>query len=842
MPRVQLTYHTGTSRVIFSSAVLVGSWNDERIYSDDFSEIRMEGTTGLDGCPLFTALIDFPGSEIGKVFRWGVRGEHAGRSVWAIPEEVNDLNSRELVRSFELQDGPAVQVESYRLNWARLLGAQKVYGDGWDRPRIRFSVWAPQARNVEVVMADLWERGDGSNFDLARSPALRPARASELSGGYIADSGEGTLAAWGPFSMTVDALGIWQTSLDDPALIDFTKFDHAPYMFRVTQDDGSVKYRTDLYSRCQIGFGGTRPTGAYLGLTAALDGSVSCSVVKDPDVVCRDFEEEVYPEQNWQTADEFWSADSPPPSPSLPNRAEDLVIYELHIGALGFGKSDDEPGTLKDALRFLDHLQELGINAVELLPLAEFGGGGQNWGYATSHYFAIEYAGGGRDKYKHFIRECHRRGMAVILDVVFNHYSHNAERAEWMYDSNEHQKNIFYWYEGHPDNYPSFDSNVPPENRGQGGYVDNLSTGWAPRYWEPMVRRMFVSSLITLVSEFEIDGFRFDQTTSIHAYNVLHADGSPVDSANLFGQKLLREATRALRIVKPNIILMAEDHSNWPAVTESPEVGGLGFDATWYADFYHHLIGDTDKGSDYAKLLKTAGFGGDEPLAIDYFAGALASTGAGRVVYHESHDEAGNGALTDRTINVAVNGAPLFGDTRGAAEARVRLVTGITLLSAGIPMFLFGEEVGAERKFLYGEVLKNREDFEGLRSTHGHNLFEFYKALIAFRLAPGRAALRSRNIEIVAVHNANRILAFRRWDGDQNFLVVCSFSNAPYDRPGYLIESSRLGDEIWREVFNSDSVLFGGRNIGNAGAVIRSGSGRLHCVIPASGFAVLERV
>jgi 1,4-alpha-glucan branching enzyme len=801
----------------------------------------MDSAIGSDGCQFFTALIDFPGSEVGKVFRWGVRAERAGRSVWAIVEEVNESNSRELVRSFELRDGSEVQVEPYRLNWARHLGAQKVNGAGWESPRIQFSVWAPQAGNVEVVMADLWERNGGSSIDPNRSPALRPTRASEISGGYIADQGEGALTSWGPFSMARDDLGIWRTSLEDPALADFNKFNHSPYMFRVTRDDGSVRHRTDLYSRCQIGFGGTRPSGEYRGLTAELDGSVSCSVVKDPDAVCQLFEEDVYPEQNWQSTDEFWAAGSSTTA-TIPDRVEDLVIYELHIGVLGFGKADNEPGTLRDAIRFLDHLQELGVNAVELLPLAEFGGGGQNWGYATSHYFAIEYTGGGRDKYKHFIRECHRRGMAVILDVVFNHYSHNAERAEWMYDSDEHQKNIYYWYEGHPDNYPDFNNRVTPERRGQGGYVDNLSTGWAPRYWEPMVRRMFISSLITLVSEFKIDGFRFDQTTSIHAYNVLHANGNPVSAANSFGQKLLREATRALRLVKPNIILMAEDHSNWAAVTQSPEVGGLGFDATWYADFYHHLIGDTDKGTDYAKLLKTAGFGGTEALAIDYFAGALASTGAHRIVYHESHDEAGNGALTDRTINIAVNGAPLFGDTRRAAEARVRLVAGITMLSAGTPMFLFGEEVGAERKFIYARVLENREDIEGLRATHGRHLFEFYRALIAFRLAPRHSALRSRNIEIVAVHNANRILAFRRWNGDQNFLVVCSFSNSAYDMPGYLIESSRLGDEVWREVFNSDSAYFGGSNVGNAGAAISSGPGRLHCVIPANGFTVFERI
>jgi hypothetical protein len=93
------------------------------------------------------------------------------------------------------------------------------------------------------------------------------------------------------------------------------------------------------------------------------------------------------------------------------------------------------------------------------------------------------------------------------------------------------------------------------------------------------------------------------------------------------------------------------------------------FDAVWYADFYHHLIGDTVKGSDYAKLIKTAGFGGDGPLAMDFFAGALQATSPSKVVYNESHDEAGNGTGTHRTIHVAVNGAPLIGATRRFAEA-----------------------------------------------------------------------------------------------------------------------------------------------------------------------------
>src|SRR5262249_52491510 len=157
--------------------------------------------------------------------------------------------------------------------------------------------------------------------------------------------------------------------------------------------------------------------------------------------------------------------------------------------------------------------------------------------------------------------------------------NHNADRAEWMYDTAAHERNTYYWYEGHPSHYAHPD----------GGYVDNVSTAWAPRYDDERVRDMFVSSALTLATEFQVDGFRVDQTTSVHAYNVRHADGHSVPRANAFGCKLLRELTRAIRLAAPGVGLMAEDHSNWDGVTTSPDAGGLGFDAAWYADFYHHL-------------------------------------------------------------------------------------------------------------------------------------------------------------------------------------------------------------------------------------------------------------
>lgn len=845
MPNVRFEYQSGILPWSFDSAVLHGSWDAEGRSSDQWTSRPMVTTAAEDGCPAYTVSVDFPASEVDKGFSWYVELKQGGNSRHGVTEERNDRNAADTVCMFTL--GAAGQEEIYRFNWSRALGAQKVLPQGSQKPAVQFSVWAPHAREIEVVMADLRPLHQaGSSIDPARSPALAPIPADQVAGGYVYDNGQGIIPNWGPFRLTRSTIpNIWQTDINDPALSDFSQFEHCPYMFRVTRDDGLVRYRTDLYSRCQVGFGSKKPqAGGWDGRTLDLDGMVSCSSVKDPDHVCRDYEEPVYPEQNWLSADDFWASQYTDAYAKRPTRVEDLVIYELHVGALGFGKPVNEPGSLKDAMALLDYLQDLGVNAIELLPMAEVGGGGGGWGYATSHYFAIEYAGGGRDKYKHFIRECHRRGIVVILDVVFNHYNPDADRAEWMYDSTADEKNIYYWYQGLPGDYTYFNAHVKSEQWGQGGYVDNMSTGWAPRFWDPMVRRMFVSSLLALTNEFQIDGFRFDQTTSMHAYNVLHADGTPVQDANSFGWKFLREAVRAVRLLKPDALIMAEDHSDDPgsvdALLRPNDQGGVGFNARWYADFCHHLNGTGDYGPNYARLLVAAGYGGDGPLAMDYFAGALNATGRGAVTYQESHDEAGNGSNTDRTIKVAVNGV-LTATTRAVAEARVRLVNGLNFLSAGTPLFLFGEEVGAEKKYTYGAVLENREDLYGLRATTGANLFRYFAAIIRLRLTDGNGGLRSRNIEVAYVHDANRIIAFRRWEGGQNFLVIASFNNRPFDSPSYTLSSDKLGDENWREVFNSDAAIYGGANIGNYGQTLSARNHQFTCVLPANGLIVFAR-
>jgi 1,4-alpha-glucan branching enzyme len=261
----------------------------------------------------------------------------------------------------------------------------------------------------------------------------------------------------------------------------------------------------------------------------------------------------------------------------------------------------------------------------------------------------------------------------------------------------------------------------------------------------------------------------------------------------------------------------------------------------WYADFYHHLIGDGDYGDNYAKLLKNAGYGAPGPLNMDYFAGALLATQYNKIVYHENHDEAGNDRDTERTIVTAVNQAPLIGVTRKYAEGRSRVAFGLSALSAGTPMFLMGEEIGAANYFRYNDFFLNKEDLIGGRTGGGQFLFRFYRDLI--RLVTANPAARSRALDVIHQHNGNRVIAFTRSAASQQLFVLASLNDTPFAQ-GYFIgtDSARLPAGGWQEIFNSDAAIYGGDNVGNSGATLQVSNGQVNAVIPAHGFVVFEKV
>jgi len=159
------------------------------------------------------------------------------------------------------------------------------------------------------------------------------------------------------------------------------------------------------------------------------DGTKGCSVVVGLDTVTRNFAPVAGRPAVRQTEAAFWAHEFTPGLPA-PSRVEDLVIHELHIDALGFGRAT--PGALADAMALLPQLADLGVKAIELPPMSEFSGIG--WGH-DSHLFVIESTAGIRDQYRHFVREFHRRGIAVMQDVVYNHFDPSADRAQWAHDS-----------------------------------------------------------------------------------------------------------------------------------------------------------------------------------------------------------------------------------------------------------------------------------------------------------------------------------------------------------------------------------------------------------------------
>ncbi|HEY9663970.1 MAG TPA: hypothetical protein V6C65_36430, partial [Allocoleopsis sp.] len=301
---VQFTYLTGLSRSIFHHVRLIGSWDQNGRYSDQWTSIPMHPAIAEDGCPCFIAIVQFDASQVDSHFHWGViLDAPAGREIWGIPTEVNDRHSTDRYRTFTLRtpNPNLLQQERYYLTDCRHLGAQKYYRPGQSQPALQFAVWAPHARSVEVVFGD-----DKS--------------------GYIADDGFGMDAQLGPFPMFRSEEGIWKTDIAiSPELANFAHFNLQPYMFRVVKDDGQIAYRTDLYSRCQIGQGNINPNGQhYIGKYTELDGTKSCSVVVDPDTVMKQFQSSSFLQPEFVPQEVFWQDEFNPDRP-VPKRVEDLV-------------------------------------------------------------------------------------------------------------------------------------------------------------------------------------------------------------------------------------------------------------------------------------------------------------------------------------------------------------------------------------------------------------------------------------------------------------------------------------------------------------------------------------
>jgi len=467
------------------------------------------------------------------------------------------------------------------------------------------------------------------------------------------------------------------------------------------------------------------------------------------------------------------------------------VLYELHVGTF------TGEGTFDAIIPRLENLKEIGITAIEIMPVAQFPGG-RNWGYDGVYPFAVQDSYGGPAGLKRLVNACHEHGMAAVLDVVYNHL-------------------------GPEGNYLS---EFGPY------FTDSYRTPWgaAVNFDGPHsdeVRRFFIQNALQWINEFHFDALRLDAINAI------------VDtSARKFLEDLSAECHAAGEKIGRPVYLIAESDRNDARVVAESEVGGWGLDASWNDDFHHslHVLLTAERNGYYED------FSGVEDLARAYrdgfiYAGQYSTFRQKRhgtsthdlraehfVVFSQNHDQIGNRILADRYAQ----SLPLD---------RVKLAAAAVLLSPFIPMLFMGEEYGETAPFQYfvshedagliEAVRKGRkEEFARfnwkkelpdpqdektfLRSkmnwasqnagTH-KEIRAFYKQLLELRATiPALRELSKSNQEVTAFPKENALVV-RRWNGESQSVAAFHFGETSIEVDTVVPKGN------WRRILSSETTL-----------------------------------
>lgn len=350
------------------------------------------------------------------------------------------------------------------------------------------------------------------------------------------------------------------------------------------------------------------------------------------------------------------------------------VVYECHVGTFS------EAGTFAGAIPRLDHLVSLGVDAIELMPVAEFSGD-RGWGYDGVDLFAPHHAYGGPEGLAGLVDACHARGLAVIMDVVYNHL-------------------------GPAGNY-----------LGRFGpyFTDRYSTPWgsAVNFDGPGsdgVREFFVDNALMWLRDYHCDGLRLDAVHAILDTSAVHICEELAVRVGSLADSLGR-----------SLFVIAESDLNDPRLVRPLEVGGYGLDAQWSDDFHHALFAllTGESGGYYADFGSMADLG--RALRAGYVYGgrwsayrgrrhgrpAVGVSGSRLIGYLEDHDQVGNRALGDRTAALM-------------SQDRVAVGLGLVLCAPFVPMLFQGEEWGTRTPFLYftdhADASLGRAVSEGRRS------------------------------------------------------------------------------------------------------------------------------
>jgi len=438
------------------------------------------------------------------------------------------------------------------------------------------------------------------------------------------------------------------------------------------------------------------------------------------------------------------------------------VVYELHVGT--FNRPDPSAaGTFQTAADKLDHLADLGINMIELMPINSMSMD-RGWGYATEYIYAIESLYGGRREFLEFVKAAHRRGIGVVLDVVYNHFGPDANMDLWCFDG---------WHED-----------------GKGGiyfYNDWRSkTPWGdtrPDFGRPEVQQYIADTIRMWMQDCRLDGLRVDSTIFIR--NVVGRNNDPAnDIAD--GWRMMQQITSVARKINPNAQLIAEDTSGNEFITKPKQDGGAGFATQWEVGFPSVL-----------KRALTAVHDADRNLTdvCRMLVGRYNDDAFQRVIYTDSHDSAANGGARLSEEISPGNTSTVF------ARRRSLLASAFILTAPGIPMIFQGQELMEDGSFNDWQALdwEKAEKFAGIVLAHRH--------LIALRKNNygHTRGLTGHNVRVTHLNEESKLLAYHRWDTDSGapgdaVVVVINFANKA--QRDYAIHFPR--DGRWVVRFNSD--------------------------------------
>jgi 1,4-alpha-glucan branching enzyme len=436
----------------------------------------------------------------------------------------------------------------------------------------------------------------------------------------------------------------------------------------------------------------------------------------------------------------------------------ELVIYETHVGSFVGGPGG--PGSLELVRSKLDYLQDLGVNAIELMPLMEFAGD-YSWGYNPAHIFAVESGYGGPDALKAFVLEAHRHGIAVILDVVYNHFG-PSDLDLWQFDGwSEHGKGGIYFYNDHRSATPWGDTR--------------------PDYGREEVRRYIHDNAFTWLRDFHIDGLRFDMTPYMRS-----VDGTGKDIPE--GWELMRWIARDVRKQFPARIMIAEDLHGDPAVTSTGEHGAC-FHAQWDSHFVHPVRKAIITSEDSQRSLSSV-----IEAITHHYGDAFA-----RVIYTESHDEVANGrARVPHEIDRA-------NPSGWRSQKLATLGAALVLTSPGIPMIFQGQE------FLEDEWFRDDVPLDWPRGEQFRDVVRMFRDLVMLRRNTDgdTGGLTGQHVRVLHADEATKTLAFSRaTDRGEEVVVLANLSE---QTRAVDVGMPRAGH--WRLRFNSDastySSLFG---------------------------------